>query len=676
MKKFLKILFSLILVVVIAIAGLITFVDPNDYRGYMVEKVREKTGYALEINGDLRWHVWPQVSILVDDVTVTAPGAADKMVRAENMRLDVELIPLFSKQLAVKEVFVKGAVIRLTDDTNPVIAEKTQPQTQTPEQPQVENGSAAETAAGAKAAQEWSLQLNRFEIANSMFVLQQSENRDDLLTVRNINALLSMKGERQVNLSASSSINRNRQDITAAIKANADLRQYPQQVSLTIDELNYQLQGNGFPTNGINGKAVAKIDYNLDNKNIALTGLKVIANNEVIEGNVNGSLGDIANLSAKLTATTSGGVINGQIDGTLGDIPELVIALSGDSVNIDKLTAAFAAVPQNKAADAQTAPNSETPADPAPVAVSNDSAAKAPNPQTSGHELAFLNDLNATLTLNVKSLIVDSMTINNVAINADNRQGNVQLNALSGQLLGGSVSATGSINAKGEAPFVQLNPKIANIDMDKLSQMLDITQTLSGRLNMSGEVSGSGLNARAIKNGWNAELTTRIDNARLNNLNLKQIIHQAAALSNREVKADERYEQYTEVRQLSALVLLQKGTVRLNKIAVDSEALTVGGSGSIGLANMACDINLNVKVLQGWQGKKDVVDILQSTAIPVHIYGPCSNLAYKVDVEKIIRDQLKNQASKAIERYLGGDSQDRKAAAADKIFGEIIGRRR
>lgn len=666
MKKFLKILFALALVAVIAVVGLITFVDPNEYRGYMIQKVQQKTGYTLEINGDLRWHIWPQVSILVDDVTVTAPGAKDKMVKAENMRLDVEVIPLFSKRLAVKEVLLKGAVIRLTDDTHPVIANENQKAQNTEaESPQPDNKS-QEAAEGAKAAQEWSLALNRFEIANSLFVLQQSANKDDLLTVRNINVLLTMKGDRQVNLTASSNINRNQQDITASIKANADLQQYPKQVSLVVDELGYQMQGSDFPVGGIKGSASGKIDYNLENKDFALTGLKASANNESVEGEIAGVLGEQPNLIAKLNANTSGGAITGEITGTMGDIPDFIVKVNSDSLNVDKLSGVFASAPQTKSSDEQGASGHEPPKPP----VSNKTTDK------SSHELSFLNALNAKLTLNVGSLIVSNMTINNVALEADNQQGSVQLKRLSGRLLGGSVSAPGSINAKGKAPFIQLTPKIENIDMDTLSKAFGISQTLSGQLNMSGKVSGSGFKSSAIKSAWNAELNTRIDNARLNNLNLKQIIHQAATLSNKDVKADERYDQYTQVRKLSALVVLQKGTVRMNNITVDSDALNVNGSGTVGLANMQCDVSLNVKVLQGWQGKKDVVDILKTTTIPVHIYGPCNNLAYKVDVERIIRDQLKNQASKAIDKYLGGNTEQRKQDAFDKILGDIAGKKR
>lgn len=56
--------------------ALVVLVNPNDFRAYMVRQVEQRSGYHLALNGELRWHVWPQLSILSGPVTVTAPGAA------------------------------------------------------------------------------------------------------------------------------------------------------------------------------------------------------------------------------------------------------------------------------------------------------------------------------------------------------------------------------------------------------------------------------------------------------------------------------------------------------------------------------------------------------------------------------------------------------------------------
>ena len=44
-KKILVALFILILVIAISIVSLIVFVDPNNFRGYISQTIKEKTGY-------------------------------------------------------------------------------------------------------------------------------------------------------------------------------------------------------------------------------------------------------------------------------------------------------------------------------------------------------------------------------------------------------------------------------------------------------------------------------------------------------------------------------------------------------------------------------------------------------------------------------------------------------
>jgi uncharacterized protein involved in outer membrane biogenesis len=40
----------------------------------MVRQVEARSGYQLKLDGPLRWHVWPQLSILSGRMSLTAPG--------------------------------------------------------------------------------------------------------------------------------------------------------------------------------------------------------------------------------------------------------------------------------------------------------------------------------------------------------------------------------------------------------------------------------------------------------------------------------------------------------------------------------------------------------------------------------------------------------------------------
>ena len=106
MKRVITTLAILLVVMVAGLTALVALINPNDFRSYMTRQVEQRSGYQLALNGELRWHVWPQLSILSGPVTLTAPGASQPVVSAENMRLDVNLLPLISHQLSVKQVLL------------------------------------------------------------------------------------------------------------------------------------------------------------------------------------------------------------------------------------------------------------------------------------------------------------------------------------------------------------------------------------------------------------------------------------------------------------------------------------------------------------------------------------------------------------------------------------------
>ena len=106
MRRLITTLAILLVVVVTGMTALVMLVNPNDFRGYMVQQVAKRSGYQLQLSGDLLWHVWPRPRILSEQISLTAPGATVPAVSAENMRLDVELFPLLSHQLKVSQVLL------------------------------------------------------------------------------------------------------------------------------------------------------------------------------------------------------------------------------------------------------------------------------------------------------------------------------------------------------------------------------------------------------------------------------------------------------------------------------------------------------------------------------------------------------------------------------------------
>ncbi|MCE9909696.1 AsmA family protein, partial [Hafnia paralvei] len=178
MRRFLTTIVILLVVLAVGMTALVLLVNPNDFRSYMTKEVQQRTGYELQLDGSLRWHVWPRLSILSGRMSLTAPGAAQPVISAENMRLDVGLWPLLSHQLDVKQVMLKGAVIRLTPGSD----------AQKPENSPIAPSGSRELSSDVA----WKLNIKKVQVRDSLLIWQQ--DKDDQINMRDINLSIDQDG--------------------------------------------------------------------------------------------------------------------------------------------------------------------------------------------------------------------------------------------------------------------------------------------------------------------------------------------------------------------------------------------------------------------------------------------------------------------------------------------------
>ncbi|QJW56710.1 hypothetical protein HL670_03607 [Serratia plymuthica] len=378
MRRLLTTLVILLVVLVAGMSALVLLVNPNDFRAYMVTKVEQKSGYHLTLDGELRWHIWPQLSILAGRMTLTAPGAKAPVVSADNMRLDVKLLPLLSHQLFVKQVMLKNAVIRLTPESE----EQNQPNA-----PIAPAGDTEETL-----DTPWKFDIDNLRIVDSLLIWQRANNEQ--INVRDINLVLQQNANRHAQMELSSRVNRDQRDLTFSMAADIDLQQYPRRIAATVTQFNYQLEGADILGGGIKGDGSAQVAYQQTPQQIALSQLILSANDSQFSG--------------------SGSV-------RFGEVPVYAMNLTSTALNLDALSGWQSSSGTQQAVSVTAAP-----------VIAN----QAEDPQ---QNLEVLRDFTAQLNLNVDQLTYRGMNIAHLALQADNQQGLLTVHTLSGQLAGGTL---------------------------------------------------------------------------------------------------------------------------------------------------------------------------------------------------------------------------------------------
>jgi AsmA protein len=615
MRRLLTMLAILLVVLVAGMSALVLLVNPNDFRAYMVKQVERKSGYHLLLEGDLRWHVWPQLSIIVGRTALTAPGAAAPVVSAENMRLDVKLWPLLSHQLDVKQVMLKGAIIRLTPDSEAQ---------QQPGAPVAPAGSAPVNEHRA-----WKLDINKVQIADSLLIWQRTDN--DQVNVRDINLELQQNDQRQIHITFASRINRNQRDITFSMVADADMRHYPQQFSANISQFAYKLDGADIPVGGVSGEGTLQASYQSDIQQLLLSPLSFSANNNQLMG------------SAKVT---------------LGKVPDYVINLAADNLNLDTI---LGWEPESIVASRNAA---KQPAVTAPViAIQVDDDV--------GQNLQSLRDFTAQITLTANNLVYRAIKVSQLNLQTSNLRGNVAISRLTGRAAEGDFSLPGSLDVTGKRVVATVNPVINHMELGPVLQAAGLPQVMTGKFSLQAQLSGDSVNVEAFNHHWKGDAQLSMNNARLEGLNIQQLIQQAVTRSSSDVTGQDRYERYTAVKRLQANLVLNKGAVKVSNLSADSALINIKGSGTFNLPAQQCDMNMIVRVMQGWSGQDNVVKMLQNTDIPLRIYGSWTQLSYQLNVEQLLRSELQQRAKKALNDWAERNQQSRGGKDLKKLIDKL-----
>nr|ELQ1457183.1 outer membrane assembly protein AsmA [Providencia rettgeri] len=597
MKRFLTTLIILLVVIVTGLTTLVMLVNPNDFRHYIVEQVDKKSGYQLEFNGDMRWHVWPTLSIITGPISLTAPNATTPVLSAENMRLDVELWPLISHKLSVEQIVIDGAVIRKTPESEPKI------HTNAPVAP---GGTAPSSSPTEKT--NWLLDIEKINISNSLVIWQTAK---DEFNLRNINLSLKKSDKKQIAAKFSGNLNKNQQELIFDTRADIDLSNINQKISGKLTQFDYKLSGVDLPENGIEGQITSDFLYSKGKiENASLSNLLIKANESSLTGNI----------SIQLT-----------------DIPKVAIELVSDKLDLDNLLGT-AAADSNSTAETN---NNRVGVKPV-ISGSN----------TQQYDLSGLQSFTADINLAINHLVYRGMTVTDVVFEAQNQAPRFSVAKLQGKAFGGDFSLPVTLNYRSTPAYVSAKPKFNHIDLTPLLKAFNMPQKISGIISLNATLSGIGYDDYAVKNQWQGPVSFELRSAKLQGLNIPQLIQQSVSRVTNKINAPVNTGNYTEVDLFKVAGILNKGNLNISSMQATSALVNINGQGNMNIPNETIDVNLGVNIANGWGGDSRLVKQLQEMTIPLRIYGSWYSLQYQLDVEKLLRNELRTQAKEAIGNFL------------------------
>lgn len=93
-KKLLAVIVLLFIIAVLVVIGLMMFVDPNRLKPVIIEEVKKRSGYELQIDGPLAWSFYPRIGVKIEHMTLRAPQEKTPSIDLRDVSMATDFPPV------------------------------------------------------------------------------------------------------------------------------------------------------------------------------------------------------------------------------------------------------------------------------------------------------------------------------------------------------------------------------------------------------------------------------------------------------------------------------------------------------------------------------------------------------------------------------------------------------
>ncbi len=704
MKWLFRIVAGVLLLVVLAVAGILLFVDPNDYKPQIAQQVEQATGRQLTIGGEIGLSLLPLGLELSNVELANAKGFDDPyFARIDSLVIKVKLLPLIKQELAIDALSLDGLSVflqvRPNGDTNwQDLAAPSTPADTTADD-------TASPAADQRGAQSplAALAVNGIEIRNAQ-VQFNDQSSDQLIQLSQLNLttgdirfdqpfeleLGANVGQRQagqqnaadIRLKTAITIARSLQqfaldDIQLAIKAKLPaLQPEPVNVSLRADS-----------KIDLAAQRVELRDAEID---AMYTTLKLQATIEDWQNSlhISGKLqtADIQpkdllqKLAIELPAMQSPEALSRAKLGAQFDLQEnrlvlkpLELIFDGSQLKGDaSINLASMAIRYQLQLDRLNVDDYLPPPPPESQTVELAQAQNTKAEAAPEQDLPIPFDVLATLDVQgrfgIGQLQIAGLDISELNINSKARNGVITLSPISLKALEGVITADATIDTRKRQLRVKQTLKAENLQIADIANPIVAALIPDQQVDMRGtgglyaDVSTQGLRISALQKALNGKAGFEFDEIEANGLDIEFLARRVIAdyLESKKLEVKPEWRGSYQPKNVTAFdiakadFVIRNGVATTDNFVMDSKRIDVTGKGSINIPEQTLDM-VTVTDLTPRQ-LKTTAEKVQDEPLPVHVYGPWAAPQVDVDtgpmkavVARLAKQKVKAKAQEKVE---------------------------
>jgi AsmA protein len=701
--------------------------NPNDYKDYIIQTVKNKKQRTLHLDGDIKLTFFPRIGANLGRLSLSEYKSDQQFASVDSARVSLELLPLLSKQVVVDEVAVSGLtanLIKYKDGTTNI-----------------------DDLLGRDDKPRDSNQPVKFDIASVSIKKTSLNYRDEGTGAQYAVHDLNLKTGRiangvpgKIDLSAAVQGNQPKLDINTQLVTTLtfDLdRQFYQMADMdlqisgsALDISNLKITAGGdasvnlstqeygmnkFELNAKGVKARAPFEVALDAPALSMTKDKFSAEHLKLNANLDSgnivaavSLPDLSGNAQSFKVSSLALDLDVQLPDQTFKV-KLASPLSGNfetrQLNLSNLTVAVNALfdklpgkPVNsemKGSMQVDGTRQTVQANLAGGLLQSQVVAKigvkgfsSPSiqfdvdvdqfdadlylPKKTGakvnqpeqpFDLSALRALNLEGSLRIGKLKVANIKSSGVRLDVKAHKGQVNVSPLSANLYQGSMKGTLAVNAAA-VPVITVDQKLSGVDVAALTQDAANFDTLEGRGNVAMNLSMWGNTVSAMKKAMNGNLSLNLNDGAIKGINVAKSLRDAQGMLGRAQTQAANQSEKTDFSELRASFKINNGVAHNDDLSMKSPLLRVAGAGDIDIGQSSMNYLARATLAKTLEGQGGR-DNVAGITVPVRVSGPFADLKYTLDFGALVNEAARQKVEAA--------KQEIKTKAQDQLKNSLKG---
>jgi AsmA protein len=316
-------------------------------------------------------------------------------------------------------------------------------------------------------------------------------------------------------------------------------------------------------------------------------------------------------------------------------------------IDIDKLNLDKYAPPKQKGAQGK-------PAEPtAPASKPKEKEAEKPI------DFSPLKALNLDGRLKIGDLIANNIKASSVRMDMRAKDGRLDLDPMQANLYQGSLKGNARVNANTNQ--IAVKQALSGISIGPLLRDAAQQDIIEGHGNVVLDLTTAGNTVSAFKQALNGSASLNLKDGAIKGVDLAGAMRNIKSkLGGQDAEQSGNTTQKTDFTELTASFTIKNGVAHNADLSAKSPFLRISGEGDVNIAQDSLDYTVKTAVVgtTAGQGGKERTELTGLT-LPVRIYGPYSDLKYKMQFSQMFsgasKEALKQMAKDALKDGVKGE---------------------